>query len=92
MPKRGQHRATEGQAGTDPRSGLVAQGASGEMAPAAPSLRHPRRRARPASPAVHSAANLARSAFTTGAGTNFNSASSSASGVICFKSDDEMWE
>ena len=66
--------------------------ASGRQGPAAPSLRHPRRRARPASPAVHSAANLARRAFTTGAGTNFNSASSSASGVICFKSDDEMWE
>ena len=112
------------------------QGASGRQGPAAPILRHPRRRERPgdrdrppracgtqgagsvratgtgrtepASPktlrtsramasatpslAGHSAANFVRRAFTTGAGTNFNSDSSSASGVICLSSDDEMWE
>jgi hypothetical protein len=54
--------------------------ASGEMAWATPS------------PSGHPAANFVRRAFTTGAGTNFSSASSSASGVICLSSDDEMWE
>ena len=38
------------------------------------------------------AASFRRSAATTGCGTNFRSASSSASGVICFSSDDEMCE
>jgi hypothetical protein len=36
MPRASWHGAIEGQAGTDPRSGLVAQGASGEMAWASP--------------------------------------------------------
>jgi|GEM_PF-2906969 len=41
---------------------------------------------------VHATESLRRSAATTGCGTNRSSASSSASGVTCFRSDDEMWE
>ena len=37
-------------------------------------------------------ASFRRSAATTGGGTNFDSASSSARGVICLSSDDEMCE
>jgi len=40
----------------------------------------------------HRTASLRRSAATTGRGTNRDRASSSASGVICLSSDDEMWE
>jgi len=37
-------------------------------------------------------ASFRRSSATTGAGTNRKSAASSASGVICLSSDDEMCE
>ena len=85
MPKRASIERPEGRM----PGGSVRRDGTGNPEPASLStLRasgHPRA-------CLHPAANFVRRAFTTGAGTNFKSASSSASGVICLSNDDEMCE